>query len=91
MNNLIDKYKSSLKKKGSFVIDCRLSPQSKSSDIKETMSDGALKIRVSSPPEKGKANLELRQLLSQEFKVPLNNVNIINGHTSKIKRVSISK
>ncbi|MCF7795068.1 DUF167 domain-containing protein, partial [Patescibacteria group bacterium] len=63
----------------------------KNSEIKEIMSDGALKVRITSPPEKGKANLELRNLLSQEFKVPLNNVNIIKGHTSKLKRVSIIK
>ncbi|MCF7795440.1 DUF167 domain-containing protein, partial [Patescibacteria group bacterium] len=71
---MIDKYKEILESEGEVIINCRLSPQSKNSEIKEIMSDGALKVRITSPPEKGKANLELRNLLSQEFKVPLNNV-----------------
>ncbi|HKK53921.1 MAG TPA: DUF167 domain-containing protein [Patescibacteria group bacterium] len=91
MNNVINKYKKTLESEGEVLVDCRLSPQAKNSEIKEIMSDGALKIRVTSVPEKGKANLELRHILSKQFKVPLNNVSIIKGHMSKFKRVSISK
>lgn len=88
---MIDKYKKTLESEGEIIIDCRLSPQSKNSEIKEIMSDGALKVRVTSAPEKGKANLDLRHVLSKKFRVPLNNVNIIKGHMSKFKRVNISK
>jgi len=91
MNNILEKYKKTLESEGEVLVDCRLSPQSKNSEIKEVMGDGALKVRVTSPPEKGKANLELRHVLSKQFRVPLNNVNIIKGHMSKFKRVSISK
>jgi hypothetical protein len=91
MSDAIDKYINTLKSERGVIINCRLSPQAKKSEIKEVMSDGALKIRVTSPPEKGRANLELRHLLSKQFKVPLNNINIIKGHTSKFKKVSISK
>lgn len=91
MNNVIDKYKKILENDGEVIINCRLSPQAKNSEIKEVMADGALKIRVTSPPKKGRANLELRHVLSKQFKVPLNNVNIVKGHMSKFKRVSISK
>jgi|AntRauTorcE11897_2_1112592.scaffolds.fasta_scaffold04615_4 uncharacterized protein (TIGR00251 family) len=91
MNSVIDKYKNILKEKRELIIDCRLSPQAKNSEIKEAMGDGALKVRVSSSPEKGKANLELRHLLSQKFEVPLSNVKIIKGSITKFKKVKIIK
>jgi hypothetical protein len=91
MNSIIDKYKSSLEAEGSLIIYCRLSPQAKNGGIKEVMGDGALKVRVTSAPEKGKANLELINILSEQFEVPLKSVKIIQGHTSKFKKVSISK
>jgi uncharacterized protein YggU (UPF0235/DUF167 family) len=55
------------------------------------MSDGSLKVRVKSIAEKGKANFNLRNILSQEFEVPMNNVKITTGHTSKLKKVVIIK
>lgn len=91
MQEVLNKYKDILENEGELFLDCRLSPQSKNSEIKEVMADGALKLRVSSAPEKGRANLELRHILSQEFEVPLNNVKIIKGCVSKLKKVSISK
>jgi|AntRauTorcE11897_2_1112592.scaffolds.fasta_scaffold04049_5 uncharacterized protein (TIGR00251 family) len=91
MNNVINKYKRSLREDAKIIIECRLSPQAKSSEIKEAMSDGSLKVRVSSAPEKGKANLELRNIISQHFEVPLNNVKILKGHKSRLKKISISK
>jgi uncharacterized protein (TIGR00251 family) len=91
MNNEIDKYRKILESEGELIVNCRLSPQAKNSEIKEIMADGALKVRVTSAPEKGKANLELRHVLSKEFNVPLNNINIIKGNMSKFKKVFISK
>jgi uncharacterized protein (TIGR00251 family) len=52
--------------------------------------DGMLKIKVSAPPEKGKANQCLLKFLAQELGVKKNSVSIISGKTSPVKHVQIS-
>jgi len=83
--------KENLVHSGKVVITCRLSPGAKNTEIKGFMSDDSLKIRVASAPENGRANLELRQLLSKELEVDINNVRIITGGKSKLKLVEIIK
>ena len=51
--------------------------------------DGMLKIKVSAPPEKGKANRHLVRFVAQEFGVRKNAVSIVTGPTSSIKRVQV--
>lgn len=51
--------------------------------------DGALKIRLASPPVDGAANAELIKLLAKQFRVSKAEIEIISGLTSKIKRVRI--
>ncbi len=48
-----------------------------------------LKIRVSAPPEKGKANQNVERLLARHLKLPPTKVNIIKGHTSAHKIVEL--
>jgi len=49
-----------------------------------------LKIRISAAPEKGKANKELVEFLSDTFSVPRKSITIISGHTSPSKVLEIS-
>jgi len=49
-----------------------------------------LKIKVSAPPEKGKANQCLVKFLSKQLGVNKNAVSIISGTTSPVKHVRIS-
>jgi len=53
------------------------------------MMDGALKIAVSAPPEKGKANKAVEKLLASEFGLASGAVSVIAGETSRRKRVRI--
>ncbi|MCW7470774.1 DUF167 domain-containing protein [Leptospira kanakyensis] len=46
-------------------------------------------VRLKSPPVDGKANEELIAQLAKHFKVPIKNIEIISGFTSKTKVVSI--
>jgi uncharacterized protein (TIGR00251 family) len=48
-----------------------------------------LKIKVASPPEKGKANLCLIDFLAKQLGVKKNAVSIISGKTNPIKSVQI--
>ncbi len=48
-----------------------------------------LKIKIASPPVKGKANKELIDYLSRLLGISKDRLNIIKGHTSKNKLISI--
>jgi uncharacterized protein (TIGR00251 family) len=52
--------------------------------------DGALRVRVASPPVEGAANEELVRMLAKEFRVPARAVEITSGHTSKLKHVRVT-
>ena len=51
--------------------------------------DGMLKIKVSAPPEKGKANQCLVRFLAQTLDVKKNAVSIVAGERSPVKRVQV--
>ena len=51
--------------------------------------DGALKVRLTSPPVDGAANTELIKFLAKEFGVAKGDVLIVAGETSKNKRIKI--
>jgi len=51
--------------------------------------DEMLKIKVSAPPEKGKANKSLLDFLAKQLGVKRNAVSIISGKTSAVKSVQV--
>jgi uncharacterized protein (TIGR00251 family) len=76
------------------VITVRLTPKGGRDAIDgiETLSDGSrvLKVRVCAIPSEGEANAALGRVLAKTLSVPPRDVEIIGGHTSRIKRVKIS-
>jgi hypothetical protein len=50
---------------------------------------GALKLSVQAPPDKGKANEEVRSLLAESLAVPRAAVSIVSGAGSRDKVVEI--
>ncbi len=50
---------------------------------------GVLRVKISAPPSRGKANRELITFLSQLLGVGKDSVNIIKGHTTRNKVVGI--
>jgi len=60
---------------------------------KEAAGPGAdvVKIRVTAPPEKGKANVELVKFLSKQAGIPAKNIRIAGGASSKLKVIEISR
>jgi uncharacterized protein (TIGR00251 family) len=52
--------------------------------------DGALLVRLQSPPVEGAANAELIELIAEAFGTVRRNVSIESGERSKLKRVAIS-
>jgi len=49
--------------------------------------DGMLKIKISAPPEKGKANQRLLEFLAKQLGVKKSAISIISGQTNPIKQV----
>jgi hypothetical protein len=67
-----------------IILD--VSVVTKSPKFSVSMKDGMIKIRLTSPPEKGEANAELVKELSKALGV---SVRILTGHTSRRKRLEI--
>jgi len=51
--------------------------------------DGALKVAVTAPPEKGKANAAVVKLLAETLGASLSSIRIVAGETSRRKRVYV--
>lgn len=61
----------------------------KSSRARVTEEGGVIKVHVTRPPEDGKANEQVVELLADYFKVKKYQVAIVQGLTSRTKTVQI--
>lgn len=66
-----------------------MQPGAKRSEIAGVHGD-ALKIRLAAPAVDGKANAELVRFLAAAFGIPLRQVNLVRGETSRDKVVRVS-
>ena len=66
----------------------RIQPRASKNEIVE-MQEDALKVRISAPPVKGKANRALIGFLAKELGVKKSEIEIASGQTSKIKTIHI--
>ncbi|MCC6394817.1 MAG: DUF167 domain-containing protein [Bryobacterales bacterium] len=74
-----------------LILKIKVIPKSSRTEMAGEMADGALKVRVAAPPEKGKANAELCAFLAKHYGVPRHCVSIISGETSPLKRVRVRR
>ena len=74
---------------GSILFAARVIPRASKSEIIGEH-DGALKVRIASPPVDGAANTELIKLLAKRFHVSKSDIEIVSGETSKNKRIKIA-
>jgi len=51
--------------------------------------NGSLKVKLTAPPEKGKANAQLVEVLAKHYNVKKSAVRILKGATSKDKIVEV--
>lgn len=75
-------------KDGSLIFTARVVPRASKSEIVGEL-DGALKVRIASPPIDGAANAELIKVLAKKFNVSKSAVEILSGQTSKTKQIKI--
>lgn len=73
-------------------ISIKVIPNAKQNEISDDSNESKtriIKIRVTQPPEDGKANKAAIELLAKYFKVKKSAVSIISGETSRNKIVEI--
>jgi len=69
-------------------IFARVKPNSKVERV-EKISGSEFILYVKAAAREGRANEAVRELLSEYFKIPRSQINIIKGHKSKNKIISI--
>lgn len=62
-------------------------PRAKKNEISQVMADGTIKIKLTAPPVKGKANIALIKFLSRSLQIPTQDIEIISGSKSRNKVV----
>ena len=70
------------------IIKVKVNAGAKTEKIEE-IEPNTFKIRVNAPPEKGKANERVAELLAEYFKIPRSKVFLVSGATYKEKVFSI--
>lgn len=70
-------------------INIKVIPNSPKTEFVWVMADGALKLSAKWLPEKGKVNDEITKMLSKEFGIKRDNINIISWATSRNKLIRI--
>jgi uncharacterized protein len=73
------------------TLRVKVIPRSKKNEVSGELADGTLKVHVTAPPEKGKANEQVCAVLAEYFKVPVRAVQIVTGHSSPRKLVRIDQ
>jgi uncharacterized protein len=73
---------------GRLLVDVKVIPGAAKSQV-AGIRDGALLVRIAAPPEKGKANEELRACLARALGIPKSAIELVAGASSRRKRVSV--
>ena len=71
------------------ILKVKVSPGASRSEVKGWSQD-RLRIRVNAPPEKGKANKELRRYLAKALGIAPGQVSVRSGDTSRNKTLAIA-
>ncbi|HEY3251475.1 MAG TPA: DUF167 domain-containing protein [Ignavibacteria bacterium] len=72
-----------------MTIKVKVKTNSRKNEIIE-VSENYFEVKVSVPPEKGKANERVIELLSKHYKISKSRINIIKGETSKEKLIELN-
>jgi hypothetical protein len=73
---------------GRILVEVKAVPGASRSQV-AGLRDGALLVRVAAPPEKGKANEELRHCLAMALGLPKSEIELASGPSSRRKRLSL--
>jgi uncharacterized protein (TIGR00251 family) len=72
----------------SINVRVRLQPKASRSEVLGFYGD-VLRVRVTAPPERGKANQALIDLLASALGLPKSRIRVLRGHTSRDKLIAV--
>jgi len=75
--------------RGGAALMVRVIPRAHRDELAGILDDGTLRVRLTAPPVDNKANEALVRFLARLLGVPRSKVEIVAGHTSRNKLVSI--
>jgi len=64
---MLSKFKTKLQNKGEVYLRVKVRPNAGETEIKEVLEDETIKINISAPPVKNKANLKLIKFLAKRI------------------------
>lgn len=70
------------------ILTVKVTPRARKSEIIGWEGE-VLKVRLKANPEKGEANEELIELLSEAFQIPKSKIELIRGHKGRLKQVRL--
>jgi len=70
------------------IFTAKIVPGSSRTEVSGTF-DGMIKIKVSAPAEKGKANDALLKFLAASLGLKKKQLTIISGHTNQVKQIRL--
>jgi len=70
-------------------ITVRVTPRS-GRDVIEAGTGGVLSVRVTAPPDDGKANAAVCRVVAGALGVPKTSVVVVRGHTARTKTLEVS-
>jgi uncharacterized protein (TIGR00251 family) len=73
---------------GGILVDVKVLPGAARSEVCG-LRGGALLVRVAAPPEKGRANDELRACLAKALGISKSEIDLVSGQSSRRKRISL--
>ena len=73
----------------SVTIRVKVTARSGKNEVVGALADGTVMVRVTAPPEKGKANEQVCAVLAAHYRVPVRAVHILSGHGNPRKLVRI--
>ena len=70
------------------LLKVKVSPGASANELKN-WNEERLRVRINAPPEKGKANRELRRFLAKTLDIAPGQVSLRSGETSRDKTLAI--
>ena len=71
------------------TLSVRVQPKARRREVAGWLADGALRLRVTEPPEDGRANRAVEALLAEALGLARSRVRVTRGESSRAKTVEI--
>ncbi len=71
------------------LVTIKVTPRARREGVEGVGPDGALRVRVTAPPEDGKANAAVIALLAREWDVPKSALSVASGASGRNKRIHV--